>query len=254
MYEKDKAFYKYHLDLEDKNVLYESKGPKKSVSFYTPFVEQRKDIDRSSALYSIKAPFELRHADIADIRFFSKLAVDQKYCLLAVDLFSSKTYTYPMKSRHLFAQKMRLFYSDIQPKRQQVAKNERMRMQVDLEFQQNEIKRLNEKYNVEMFSSRVRGGKAYAAEQKTREFKKLLFKNKKAHKETSTSARFDLKKLIRKATANMNNIQSQKYGYPPKGIEENAIRSEKCREIYNFYRILKLHTQIQKKTNCYVDG
>ena len=35
---------------------------------------------------------------------------------------------------------MRLFYSDIQPKRQQVAKNERMRLQVDLEFQQNEIK------------------------------------------------------------------------------------------------------------------
>ena len=40
---------------------------------------------------------------------------------------------------------MRLFYSDIQSKRQQVAKNERMRLQVDLEFQQNEIKRLNEK-------------------------------------------------------------------------------------------------------------
>ena len=82
-----------------------------------------------------------------------------------------------------------------------------------------------------MFSSRVRGGKAYAAEQKIREFKKLLFKNKKARKKTSTSARFDLKKLIRKATANMNNVQSQKYDCPPEGIEENAIRSEKCREI-----------------------
>ena len=105
-----------------------------------------------------------------------------------------------------------------------------------------------------MFSSRVRGGKAYAAEQKIREFKKLLFKNKKAHKKTSTSARFDLKKLIRKATANINNVQSQKYDCPPEGIEENAIRSEKCREIYNFYRILKVHTQIQKKTNCYADG
>ena len=97
LHEKDKAFYKYYLDLEDNNVLYESKGPKKSVPFYTPFVEQRKDIDRSSALYSIKAPFELMHADIADIRFFSKSAVDQKYCLLAVDLFTSKTYTCPMK-------------------------------------------------------------------------------------------------------------------------------------------------------------
>ena len=49
------------------------------------------------------------------------------------------------------------------------------KLQTDLEFQQNEIKKLNQKYNVEMFSSGVRGGKAYAAEQKITEFKKLLF-------------------------------------------------------------------------------
>ena len=94
--EKDKVFYKY-LDLEDKNVLYESEVPKKSIPFYTLFVEQRKDSDRPSSLYSIKALFELMQADIADIRFFSKSAVDPKYCLLAVDLFTSKTCTYPMK-------------------------------------------------------------------------------------------------------------------------------------------------------------
>ena len=69
-----------------------------------------------------------------------------------------------MKSRDLLAQKIELFYRDIQLKRQLVAKNEKMRLQTDLEFQQNEIKRLNAKYNMEMFSSRVRGGKVYAAE------------------------------------------------------------------------------------------
>ena len=180
LYGKDKVFYKYYLDLEDKNVLYKSKDPKKSIPLYTPFVELRKDIDRSSALYSTKASFELMHADIVDIRAFSKSAVHPKYCLLAVDLFTSKNYSYPKKSRHLVAQKMELFYWDIYPKREQVAKNERMRLETDLKFQQNEIKRLNEKYNVEMFSSRVRGGKAYTAEQKIREFKKLLFKSKKA--------------------------------------------------------------------------
>ena len=46
--------------------------------------------------------------------------------------------------------------------------------------------------------------------------------------------------LIRKATANMSNIQLQKYGYPLEAIEENTIRSEKCRDIYNFYRTLKV--------------
>ena len=45
-----------------------------------------------------------------------------------------------------------------------------MRLQADLEIAQNKIKILNKKYNVEMFSSCIRGGKAYAAEQKIKEF------------------------------------------------------------------------------------
>ena len=70
-----------------------------------------------------------------------------------------------------------------------------MKLQADLEFQRNEIKRLNEKYNVGKFCSKVRGGKAFAAKQKIREFKKLLFKSKKLHKASKTS-RVDPRKLI----------------------------------------------------------
>ena len=66
----EKVFYKYYLDLEDKNVLYETENEKAEIPSYTPIVEQRKDIDQSSVLYSIKAPFELVRADMADIRFF----------------------------------------------------------------------------------------------------------------------------------------------------------------------------------------
>ena len=46
--------------------------------------------------------------------------------------------------------------------------------------------------------------------------------------------------LIRKATANMSNIQSQKYGYPLEAIKENTIRSEKNRGIYDFYGTLNV--------------
>ena len=74
---------------------------------------------------------------------------------------------------------MDVFYRDIQPIRQQVAKNERMRLQTDLDFQQNDMKRLNQKFNVEMFSSHVCGEKTYAAEQKIREFKNFCSKAKK---------------------------------------------------------------------------
>ena len=51
-----------------------------------------------------------------------------------------------------------------------------MRLQVGNEFQQVKIKDLNDKLDVEMFMTTVRGGKAFAAEQKIRE---LMSRNAK---------------------------------------------------------------------------
>ena len=51
-----------------------------------------------------------------------------------------------------------------------------MRLQVDNEFQQVKIKDLNDENNVEMFTTSVRGGKAFAAEQKFRELKSRTLK------------------------------------------------------------------------------
>ena len=79
-------------------------------------------------------PFELVHADIADIRFFTKSAVDPKNCLLAVYLFTSKVYVYIIKSKNLLSKKSEL---DIQQKREQIAEKTTMGLQTDLEFTQN---------------------------------------------------------------------------------------------------------------------
>ena len=57
-----------------------------------------------------------------------------------------------------------------------------MRLQTDLEFQQREIMKPNKKYNVLMFSTKIRGGKAFGAELKMKEFKKLFLKSKRLHK------------------------------------------------------------------------
>ena len=43
-----------------------------------------------------------------------------------------------------------------------------MRLQKDLEFKQNQIKKLKDEFDVEMFHTKVCGGKAFAAEQKIR--------------------------------------------------------------------------------------
>ena len=112
------------------------------------------------------------HADIADTIFLAKSAVDLKYCLLLVDLFTSKMYVYPVKNRSLLAKKLKLFYEDINQKR-----TGRMRLQADMELKQNQIKKLNNEFNVDMFHTRVKGGKAFAAEQKIREFKKNLLRS-----------------------------------------------------------------------------
>ena len=68
VYEKDKVFYKIYNSLEDQEIIYDNE--KDRTPFYTSFVEQKKDIDRLSALYSVNAPLRFFHADIADMRFF----------------------------------------------------------------------------------------------------------------------------------------------------------------------------------------
>ena len=82
-----------------------------------------------------------------------------------MDLFTSKIYVHPMKTRSLLAKKLNLFYKDIKSKR-----TGKMRLQTDLEFNQNQIKKLNNDFHVEIFHTKVRGGKAFAAEQKIRKF------------------------------------------------------------------------------------
>ena len=128
-YDKDKIFVNLYNQLEDKNIYQNNNLP-----LVTPFVNKKSDTDHST-LYSIRKRFELLHADIADLRQLAKLTVDPKYCLLVVDLFTSKIYVYPMKERSILAKKLRLFYEDIKKKR-----TGKMRLQTDLEFKQNQTK------------------------------------------------------------------------------------------------------------------
>ena len=134
-YEKDKVFYKLFNTIEDRNILYEN--DENRVPFYTPFIEQKKDIDRSSSLYSVNGPLQFFHADIAFLKFLAKSAIDPKYALHCVDLFTSKIYVYTMRKKSNLLQKLEIFYKEIQPKRDS---GEKMRLQTDQEFQQNEIK------------------------------------------------------------------------------------------------------------------
>ena len=77
-----------------------------------------------------------------------------------------------MKNGSLLAQKMTLFYEDVERRK----KGEKMRQQTNKEVLQNEIKNIKAQYNVEMFSTNVTVRKTFVAKQKIRELKKRLYK------------------------------------------------------------------------------
>ena len=89
---------------------------------------------------------------------------------------------------------MKLFYNEVKGKR----KGKRMRLQVDNEFQQVRIKDMNDEKNVEMFTSSVRGGKAFATGQKIREFQTTIAKLNAQKLKISPT------KMIQSSTLNMN--------------------------------------------------
>ena len=79
-----------------------------------------------------------------------------------------------MRSRKQIRQKLEECYEEVESKR----KGKKMMLKVDQEFQQIKIKVLNELNNVEMFSTSLRGGKAFTAEQKIRELTTRISKLK----------------------------------------------------------------------------
>ena len=109
-----------------------------------------------------------------------------------------------------------------------------MKIETDREFEQNETKRLNQKYNIQIFRKDCCGK---VAEQKTREFKKLLFKEKVLDKPLK---KVKPNKLISKATSNLNNIKLIKHGFASEQIESKSIKDHEFKEKYNFHMLQKV--------------
>ena len=108
-----------------------------------------------------------------------------------------------------------------------------MRLQIDNEFQQVKIKSLNDENNVEMFTSSVRGGKAFVAEQKLRELKARVSKlNAQKLKIAPT-------KIVPNSALNMNLMKIVKYGLSPEEIKSQSLKSERFRILFNMHRIEK---------------
>ena len=167
------------------------------------------------------------HADVGNLEFLGKNATFPQYILLTVDLYSSEVYVYSMRSRKQILQKMKLSYDEVKGKR----KGKRVRLQDDNEFQQVKIKVLYDKNNVEMFTSSVRGIKAFTAKQKIRELKTRIAKL------NAQKLKINHTKIIQNSTQDMNIMKSIKYCMSPEEIDKRSLASEQFRTVFNMHRI-----------------
>ena len=83
-----------------------------------------------------------------------------------------------------------------------------------------------------MYITNLRVGKAFAAEQKIRELKKTL---RSKCIEKFKGKRIEPNELIEKATLNLSNTRSAKYGYSPQQIEEQTLAPKTGKYFQNIY-------------------
>ena len=195
------------------------------------------EIDRST-LYGFEGPFQVFHADIANLQFRGKSAAAPQYCLVVVDLFSSKPYTYSMKLRKKIACKLEIFYKEIENKRK---KGEKIRLQTNLDFKQK--KNIRFEFQVQhrhVFYS----DKVFAAEQKIWELKGRIFHLKSLEKRDGKSKTCCLKpfEIIRKLANNMNFLPSKKYE-----IEMKYLGFEQFKEGFDMNRIKKISREVGRQ-------
>ena len=87
---------KLYTESENIEEIYFDENNQSNLPLTTPFV-QEKILILQLCIVSFEGSFELFHVDIDDLRFLAKSAVNPKYCLLIVDLFTPRIYTYPME-------------------------------------------------------------------------------------------------------------------------------------------------------------
>ena len=97
-YLKDSKLLKLILLADNKDFLDDDKTPTRA-----DYVGKR-EIDRST-LYSFDGPLQLLHADVGNLEFLGKNATIPPYALVIVNLYSSKVYVYPLRSRNKYCKK-----------------------------------------------------------------------------------------------------------------------------------------------------
>ena len=121
---------------------------------------------------------------------------------------------------------MKLFYDEVKEKR----KHRPMSLEVDNEFQQIKIHDLNNQNNVEMFTTFICSGKAFATEERIRELKTRVAKL------NIQNLKILLTKIILNSAENINSVASEKYALSSNEIEKRSLKDPiKSLETYSIF-------------------
>ena len=98
-YEGDKKLYELIIKSKNSDIVNDKNESNREIT--TPVVIPRikEPSNISTTLHSVWRPFMLCQADLADFEFTNPNATEPHYVLTCVDLFTQKTYTYPMPSK-----------------------------------------------------------------------------------------------------------------------------------------------------------
>ena len=188
-YKGDRELHKMIIDNKKKNNteienLNEGNNNENENENLVPIVINRRKepIHISGMLKRFVSPYQSFQADIADLNFTNPSGSDPKYCLVCVDLFSQKIFTYGFRKKSFLPTVFERFLKDIQNDRifftkynplvsskfvNEAKQLDIIRIQTDEEFTNNKsITKLSDPYKVHIFSSKINAGHASAAEQK----------------------------------------------------------------------------------------
>ena len=124
--------------------------------------------------------------------------------------------------------KLEKFYANTESLRKYLKGEDRdhIWLQADQEFNQNEIAKINKKYNVLNYYSKLNDGHTVGAEQKLG--KRLIKKGKLKPNEA-----------LKKTTNSINMLHTRKYGVPPEEVENKSLESEEYELDCNFKHLKK---------------
>ena len=93
-----------------------------------------------------------------------------------------------------------------------------------------------------MFTTNVRGGKAFAVEQKIRELENRISKIKPISDQNKT--KISPTTIIKRSKENINNVISEKYKFAPNEIKKNSLKVNVSEQNLTFNK-LKYQQQFQ---------